>query len=144
MIRPAQLIASEIIGWIDAPITPQGAGTEKPPCGNTSAKGGPRSILLAYNVILESPKHLAAFERVRAGMTARGFKITSYDAGSDGWSETGTSGKMSAKDPQTGYGMRLSSTSPAKEITIWISTPCFVPAPTTAPSAPSAAAVPSS
>jgi hypothetical protein len=135
MIKPTESYVAEIIRWIDPPAPPKGSSTETPPCGDSSKENHRTSVFRAYNVALESPKHQAAFERVRDGMIARGFKITSYDAGSDRSSPGGTSGKMRASDPQSGYGMQLSSTSPPTEITIWVGSPCFVPAPTTTPSA---------
>ncbi|MFI6587039.1 hypothetical protein [Embleya sp. NPDC050493] len=137
MLKPTAAYVAEVIRWIDPPDPPKGASTETPPCGD-SAKDNPRkSVFRAYNVTLESSKHQAAFERVRDGMIARGYKITSYDVGSDRSGPGGTSGRLRASDPQSGYGIMVSSTSPPTEITIWVGSPCFVPAPTAPAVSPS-------
>ncbi|MYV99529.1 hypothetical protein [Streptomyces sp. SID3343] len=129
LIERAERHARDVIDWIGAPITESGASTEMMPCKGATASG-PKSVFRAYNVRIPTQRHQAAFERVRDELTTRGFRITKYDVGPSVAEQAGTTGRLNAISGRDGYHLLLSSTWPAKEITIWVLSPCFLAAPT--------------
>lgn len=114
----AEKYAREVIDLVGAPVTPQGVRSNASPCSGTGY-----SILHIYNVEVAPEHQVEALTRVRDAWKERGYGILAFQVadvpGSPG-------GRLEGRTPGDGFGVKVMSTSPPSEITIWVGTPCFV------------------
>lgn len=118
----AERAATQIIELTGAPVTPQGASSVSSPCsadGNDTS--GRYSLLHMYNVQVPLEHQNETLTRVHDTWGDRGYTTEEFAL-----SEVPASpgGRLTGRTAD-GLGVKLMSTSPPTEITIWVSTPCF-------------------
>lgn len=89
--------------------------------GEDAGEDGPRWLYYADNVILPGDRHQAAVERLSRVFTERGMVVqedTKFTSGGV---------RLRVENPQDGFGMQVQSTSPPTEITLRVSSPCYLP-----------------
>ncbi|MYV99531.1 hypothetical protein [Streptomyces sp. SID3343] len=128
--RAASGYASDVAGWIGSgPIAPVSTNTWTDPMECSHDAVGGFGVESTFRMDLAEPLHPAAFERVRAGMRARGITISSDSAG-----RPGESAFMIAADQKSRYNLRLFSAPTTTDkpesdaIVVEVRSPCFTEA----------------
>lgn len=130
----AERYARLVIDATGGPVTPQGPSSSDSPCPEDGTAGPARySILHMYNVEVPFEQQNAALTRARDTLATAGFAIEAFTLSTVAESP---GGRLVARMPADRFLVRVLSTSPPREITIWVGTPCLRDtAPTGAPGA---------